>query len=85
MIKDLSLVLASTNYSLVSFLWSYLSGINHRIDVLNSLGMVLIILYVGLSIYGSTWDNWIIECIISSCISKLASEVAEHNEDKDAE
>jgi hypothetical protein len=84
---SLSLILASINHRLVSLLWSNLStiGVYHRVSILSSLGIVLIILYVWLSEYRHSCNNWIMERIVPTCISELVSEIAEHNEHKEAE
>ena len=84
---SLSLILASTNHRLISLLWSNLStiGIYHRVSILSSLGIVLVILYVWLPEYRHSCNNWIMECIVPTCISELFSEVTEHYQHKEAE
>ena len=86
-----SLIFTPIKDHLSSFLGSHLNTIrlNHRVTVLSvvlsslSLRIVLIILYVWLAKDRATWDNWIIECIVSTSVSQLVSEVAEHDQHKE--
>jgi hypothetical protein len=61
--------------------------IYHRADnlivILNSLRIVLIVLYIWLSENRHNWNNRVMEDIVAASSLELVSKIAEHNEDKE--
>jgi hypothetical protein len=62
--------------------------IYHRADnlivILNSLRIVLIVLYIWLSENRHNWNNWVMENIVAASIPEFVSKIAEHNEHKES-